>query len=127
MIISSANGLYICNTDFEDFSSLRFRHYTQDDNDEASLPQNNIFGMTQSDNGTVVLSCGGQLCEIEGTDFFSEALRFKTVDTKLITPTVAALYNDTDGLVWGVTDRSIFSYDPETKICATTHLCTKKR
>ena len=115
MIISSANGLYICNTDFKDFSSLRFRHYTQDDNDEASLPQNNIFGMTQSDNGTVVLSCGGQLCEIEGTDFFSETLRFRTVDTKLITPTVAALYNDTDGLVWGVTDRSIFSYDPETK------------
>lgn len=115
MMISSANGLYLCNTDFDDYSELCFRHYTQNEDDDTSLPQNNIFSLTQSSNGTVVLSCGGQLCEIEGNDFFSEPLRFKAIDMTQISPTVATLYSDTTGLVWGVTDRSIFSYDPTTK------------
>lgn len=115
MIVSSANGLYLCNTDFDDYSDLRFRHYTHNEYDSTTLPQNNIFGLTQSADGTVLLSCGGQLCEITSKDFFSEPLRFRTIGTTQIPPTVATIYSDDSGMIWGTTDRSIFSYNPTTR------------
>ena len=116
LLIFSENGLYCCNTRFNDYSELRFYHQTHDKTDTTSLPQNNILAVTQSHNGEVILSCGGQLCEIVGKNYLQEKIPFRKIDTPQFPASVAALCSDNKGLVWGVTNRSVFSYDPIKKI-----------
>ena len=116
LLIFSENGLYCCNTRFNDYSELRFYHQTHDKTDTTSLPQNNILAVTQSHNGEVILSCGGQLCEIVGKNYLQEKVPFRKIDTPQFPASVAALCSDDKGLVWGVTNRSVFSYDPIKKI-----------
>ena len=109
LLIFSENGLYCCNTRFNDYSELRFYHQTHDKTDTTSLPQNNILAVTQSHNGEVILSCGGQLCEIVGKNYLQEKIPFRKIDTPQFPASVAALCSDDKGLVWGVTNRSVFS------------------